>query len=84
MSEAVTISSVVSTVGWNTSHKVSEAIYQTTKFLYCQFHQLLHTNHEMAPKPSIPNEFVSARLDKGPGPTEVKACTCGTGDCYIC
>lgn len=80
MSEAVTISSVVSTVGWNTSHKVSE----TTKFLHCRFHQLLHANHEMAPKPSIPNEFVSAISDKGPGPTEVKACTCGTGACYIC
>lgn len=66
------------------SHEVLEAIYQITKFLFCQFHQLIDTNHEMASKSSIPDEFLSAISDKGPGPTEVKACTCGTGDCYIC
>jgi len=66
------------------SHKVSKVIYQITKLLYSRFHHLLHTNHERASKSSIPDEFLSAISDKGPGPTEVKACTCGTGDCYIC
>lgn len=63
---------------------MSEAIYQITKYPYCKFHQLLDTNHEMASKSYIPDEFLSAISDKGPGPTEVKACTCGTEDCYMC